>query len=72
MTKKDYELIAKTLREEYLCLMQKPRDEEAHGVLIAAVALSRAFLDNPHFDPAKFLIACGHDPESKVVMEANR
>lgn len=63
MTRKDYELIAAAIREQVLRL--KP--ELAAGLALAAVkgtamtialALAR---DNPRFDRARFLSACGFD-----------
>lgn len=57
MTKKDYELIAESIKDvlEY----QKRPD---HAVTVRIVASNLAFvlkLDNPKFDEDKFLTACG-------------
>ena len=62
MTKKDYEIIAKVLREE-------SRHTACEKTIVAGIAnrLAVAMLrDNPSFKPARFLKACGVEDATKV------
>lgn len=57
MTKKDYELIAKTIREQ---IESAPSDYDRHTVTISAYNLAIAMSkENPNFNMPKFLKACG-------------
>jgi len=64
MTRKDYELIAKAIREERRCIQGHPyppiaKEHLLGGMIKAQVAISVAFgNDNPRFDSGKFHKAC--------------
>jgi len=58
MTKKDYERIAKAVREAWEC--EKDNYESTIGVSRVAHILAFSFAnENPRFDKEKFLFACG-------------
>lgn len=67
MTRKDYQLIAaafKARRDTEIGLYNSTREERyartAQGVALAASDLARALkAENPRFDTARFLVACG-------------
>ena len=59
MTKKDYELIANSLHRAYICLDDDNElDKQDILVIIRHLCMSLE-LENPRFDPDKFLKACG-------------
>lgn len=66
MTRKDYEMIAATIREAQVRVAETvPSDAEAstqlRGVRRAAAHLATAFMiDNSRFDTVRFLKACGY------------
>lgn len=55
MTKKDYELIARTIRET-----AKREHYEVAGRTFASQLTVAFMADNPRFNPDKFLDACGY------------
>jgi hypothetical protein len=58
MTKKDYERIAKAVRESWEC--EKDNCERTIGVSRVAHVLAFSLAnENPRFDTEKFLFACG-------------
>jgi len=66
MTKKDFELIAESLRESFNDLKQFDlRDEVVHEAfehIVNNLALALS-VTNPKFDQARFIKACGVEPE---------
>lgn len=63
MTKKDYELIAQAFRAVTDVL--DVSDDEYRGVREVAVAIALRLADNnPRFDRARFLAACGVEEEA--------
>ena len=60
MTRKDYELIARTLREVRNELLTEPPQSGAAVVAVVARALGADLLNtNPRFDLSRFLRTCG-------------
>lgn len=61
LSKKDYELIAGALKHAYEAFDGRESEiESALGVEVAAINIARALSnDNPRFDKARFLAACG-------------
>lgn len=58
MTKRDYQLIASVIRET-------PLHSDCRLAVARALCVALHF-DNPRFDPARFLAACGvGDPQQK-------
>lgn len=61
MTRKDYVLIAEAIRRATphpLCELDAPLLRQQHGNVAARIADALAS-DNPRFDRARFLTACG-------------
>lgn len=56
MTKKDYELIAKTL--QFTAQRLKPQDRRVLTFVARELAIELV-AHNPKFDPERFLTACG-------------
>jgi hypothetical protein len=61
MTRKDYELIAATIRNARLQGSYHTDEAESMRELIAAHIAHELANDNPRFDRARFLKACGLD-----------
>ena len=61
MTRKDYVLLAEALK----AVIQSVDKPERTGALLAANEIAHCLAeDNPRFDRARFLKACGLDPEA--------
>jgi capsule polysaccharide export protein KpsE/RkpR len=58
MTRKDYQLIAEVIREQGADLVYQNSEKARHDLTAHALADALA-LDNPRFDRARFLTACG-------------
>lgn len=72
MSEKDYKLIAAALRDAAVDQNICGRYEAREGVQDAAIVLSRRLQNiNPRFDRARFLIACGLDPDCRAVQGAS-
>lgn len=62
MTKKHFEAIAKIIKEEKEASSNEDADVMANAI---ALRLSQYFItENHHFDPYRFLRACGIRPEA--------
>jgi len=64
MSRKDYVRIAAELREERETAIALFEPMHAAGIAVAAQAVARVLAaDNPRFDRARFLAACGIEEE---------
>jgi hypothetical protein len=67
MTKHDYKLIASALFDEHDAALANFETYHAKGVVVVAKRLALEFaLDNPRFDAARFLTACGLDMRERL------
>ncbi len=65
MTKKDYILIAKALKETFVSFQRNDQTDKRTGVVHAIEHIATVLgQDNPRFDRDRFIGSCGHGDQA--------